>query len=42
MSNFKPPTLRTLIIATLFFATLIFANRDKNMKLFATLIFANA
>ena len=31
----------TLIIATLFFATLIFANRGKNMKVFATLIFAN-
>ena len=35
-------TLKTLIIATLFFATLIFANRDKNINVFATLIFANA
>ena len=35
-------TLKALINATLFFATLIFANRDKNLKVFATLIFANA
>ena len=35
-------TLKTLISATLFFATLIFANGDKNLKVFATLIFANA
>ena len=35
-------TLKTLIIATFVFATLIFANRDKHMKAFATLIFANA